>query len=239
MAKAKTPGTDLASMAGSLPAELRKKLEEDIATDIARIGSSGGGDIIRASQNKKFESPDGTTYDEFECHIVAFAYRNEYYDTPYNAKEITPPKCFAIATSESLLVASENSPQVQSPDSCAVCQQNQFGSSPTTNGKACKNNVLLAILPTDPKTIEDHDIMILKLSPTAIRPFNKYVKEILSQNVPINLAKTRVFFDDASAYASIRLEVVGFNADHYDILEARKAEATLRLAEEPDVSAAA
>jgi hypothetical protein len=246
MAKAtpeKTPevstSKDLAAMAGKLPAEMRAKLEEDIATDIARIGATGGGDVIRAAQNKTFESPDGTTYDEFECHIVAFTYRNEYYDTPYNAKEITPPKCFAIATSESILVSSENSPDRQNPDSCAVCQHNQFGSSPTTAGKACKNNVLLAILPTDPKTIADHDIMIVKLSPTAIRPFNKYVKEILSQNVPINLAKTRVYFDEGSAYASIRLEVVGFNADHYDILESRKDEATRRLAEEPDVSAAA
>jgi hypothetical protein len=235
----KSTSKDLAAMAGKLPAAVRAKLEEDIATDIARIGATGGGDVIRASQDKKFESPDGTTYDEFECHIVAFTYRNEYYDTPYNAKEITPPVCFAISPSESTLIASDNSPTVQNPDSCIPCQHNQFGSSPVGAGKACKNNVLIAILPTDPKTIEEHDIMIVKLSPTAIRPFNKYVKEILSQNVPINMAKTRVYFDESSSYASIRLEVVGFNADHYDILEARKDEATRRLAEEPDVSAAA
>lgn len=230
---------DLAAMAGKLPAEVRKKLEENIASDIARIGSTGGKDIIRATQNKKFESPDGSTYDEFECHIVAFAYRNEYYPTAYNPKEITPPDCFAISQAESTLVPSDTSPKKQNPDNCAVCQHNQFGSSATGGGKACKNNVLLAILPTDPKTIEDHDILIVKLSPTAIRPFNKYVKDILGQNVPLNLAKTRVYFDETSAYASIRLEVVGFNADHYEILEARKAEATTRLAEEPDVAGAA
>lgn len=229
---------DLAAMAGKLPAEVRAKLEADIAKDISRIGSTGGKDIIRATQNKKFELPDGSTQDEFECHIVAFAYRNEYYTSAYNPKEITPPECFAISESESTLIASENSPKVQNPDSCAVCQHNQFGSSPTGAGKACKNNVLIAILPTDPKTIAEHDVMVLKLSPTAIRPFNKYVKDILSQNVPVNLAKTRVYFDPSSAYASIRLEAVGFNADHYDILEERKPEATLRLAEEPDVAAA-
>lgn len=230
---------DLAKMAGSLPDEVRKKLEEDIAKDISRIGATGGKDIIRATQNKKFELPDGSTQDEFECHIVAFAYRNEYYTSAYNPKEITPPECFAISPAESTLIASDNSPNKQNDDSCAVCQHNQFGSSPTGSGKACKNNVLIALLPTDPKTIEEHDIQVIKLSPTAIRPFNKYVKEILSQNVPINLAKTRVYFDPASAYASIRLEVVGFNADHYEILEARKGEAEKRLAEEPDVSAAA
>lgn len=230
---------DLAAMAGSLPAALRKKLEEDIAKDIARIGSAGGKDVIRATQNKKFEMPDGSTQDEFEAHIVAFAYRNEYYTSAYNPKEITPPACFAISEAESTLVASSNSPKIQNADSCAVCQHNQFGSSPTGSGKACKNNVLIAVLPTDPKTIEDHDIMVLKLSPTAIRPFNKYVKDILKQNVPVALAKTRVFFDPASSYASIRLDVVGFNADHYEILESRKAEAQARLLEEPDVSGAA
>jgi len=230
---------DLAAMAGSLPAEVRKKLEEDIAKDISRIGSTGSKDVIRATQNKKFEMPDGSTQDEFECHIVAFAYRNEYYTSAYNPKEITPPECFAISPAESTLIASENSPKIQNGDSCAVCQHNQFGSSPTGGGKACKNNVMLAILPTDPKTIEDHEIMVVKLSPTAIRPFNKYVKEILNQNVPVNLAKTRVYFDSAVAYASIRLEAVGFNADHYDILESRKSTAETRLAEEPDVAGAA
>lgn len=230
---------DLAAMAGKLPADVRKKLEEDIAKDISRIGSTGSKDVIRATQNKKFELPDGSTQDEFECHIVAFAYRNEYYTSAYNPKEITPPECFAISAAESTLIASDNSPKKQNKDNCAVCQHNQFGSSTTGGGKACKNNVLIALLPTDPKTIEDHEIMVVKLSPTAIRPFNKYVKEILSQNVPVNLAKTRVFFDPASAYASIRMEVVGFNADHYEILEERKAAAETRLMEEPDVSGAA
>jgi hypothetical protein len=229
---------DLAAMAGSLPAEIRKKLQDDIAKDISRIGATGGKDIIRATQNKKFEMPDGTTQDEFECHIVAFAYRNEYYTSAYNPKDITPPACFAISDNESTLIASDNSPDKQNDDNCAVCQHNQFGSSPTGGGKACKNNVLLAILPTD-DTMSDHDIMVVKLSPTAIRPFNKYVKDILGQNVPINLAKTRVHFDENSAYASIRLEVVGFNADAYDTLEQRKGEAETRLMEEPDVSAAA
>jgi hypothetical protein len=229
---------DLAAMAGTLPAAVRKKFEADIATDIARIGTTGGKDIIRATQDKKFEMPDGSTQTEFECHVVAFAYRNEFYTTAYNAKEITPPVCFAISPAESTMVPSDNSTSKQNQDNCAVCQQNQFGSSPQGAGKACKNNVLIALVPTDPKTVADHPIMVAKLSPTAIRPFNKVVKDILSQNVPINLAKMRVFFDPANSYASIRLEVVGFNADHYDILEGRKAEATLRLAEEPDMSAA-
>jgi hypothetical protein len=167
---------------------------------------------------------------------VAFAYRNEYYSTAYNAKEITPPVCFAISPAESTMVPSDNSITKQNPDNCAVCQQNQFGSSPTSAGKACKNNVILAIVPTDPKVVAEHPIWVVKLSPTAIRPFNKYVKEILSQNVPLNLAKTRVSFDSASSYASIRLEVTGFNADHYDVLEERKEEATLRLEEEPDMT---
>lgn len=229
---------DLAQMANKLPAEVRKKLEEDIAKDIARIGSTGGKDIVRVLQNKKFEMPDGSAQDEFECHIVAFSYRNEYYTSAYNPKEITPPVCFALSDAESTLTPSENSPQKQSDGSCATCQHNQFNSSPTGAGKACKNNVMVAVLPTDPKTIEDHEIMILKLSPTAIRPFNKYVKEILGQNVPLNLAKTRIFFDPSVAYASIRLECVGFNAEHYDILEERKPQATARLAEEPETKAA-
>ena len=221
---------------GELSADIMAKLNAITESERDRIGSYGGGDVVSVNNGKKvFITPKEQELTEFEAHIVDFAYRNEYYIGAYNPKVITPPACFAIAESSALLVPSDNSPIKQNETDCATCQQNQFGTSPTGAGKACKNTVILALLPVD--DVENHDIWVLKTSPTAIRPFNKYASKISQMNIPLGVVRTRLFFDpDNQDYASIRFEALGVEADNIDAVMARKAEATLRLMEEPDVS---
>lgn len=225
---------ELEAIANTLPEDVRKLLAEHIAEDISRIGPTGG-DTIRVTQDKKFELPDGTQVDEIEAHIVQFVYRNEYYIGAFNRKAITPPACFAISESVANLAPSKNSPMKQSKDSCAVCQQNQFGSSPTGGGKACKNTIYLALLPTD-SSAATHPIWVLKTSPTAVRPFNNYVASLGRMNIPVFAAKTRIFLDPSSTYASIRFDANGVNADNLNALTSRTQEAMTRLKQEPDVS---
>jgi hypothetical protein len=229
---------DLMKLAGGeLSADILAKLQQTAESERSRIGASGGGDVITISNGKrKFILPNEQEVDEFEAHIVDFCYRNEYYIGPYNPKEIQPPACFAIAPATELLIASENSPIIQNETDCATCQQNQFGSHPTTNGKACKNTVLLALLPPG-EEVGDHDIWVLKTSPTAIRPFNKYASKISQMNIPIGVVKTRLFFEPDTEYASVRFDAIGVEADDIDTILARKEEASKRLTEEPDVSA--
>ena len=220
---------------GALSADILAKLQAHTESERDRIGSAGGGDIISVNNGKRlFVMPNEQELEEFECHIVDFAYRNEYYIGAYNPKVITPPACFAIAPSSALLVPSANSPILQSQSDCATCQQNQFGTSPTGGGKACKNTVILALLPPD--GVADHDIWVLKTSPTAIRPFNKYATKISQMNYPLGAVRTRVFMDPDASYASARFEALGIDADNIDAVMARKDEATRRLMEEPDVS---
>lgn len=226
--------TDLATLANQLPADIREQIAKEIANDIQRVGSTGGKDQVRVGQDKKFEMPDGTKVDSFEAHVVGFVYRNEYYDKPYNKNNPSPPACFAIGESEGGLIASDNSPSKQGQE-CVSCQWNEFGSDPNGNGKACKNNVFIALLPTDDQ-VSEHDIWVMKISPTGIRPFNKYVKTLLQQNVPLSLVRTRIFCDEDTSYASVRMEAIGFEADNYSILQKRKPEAITRLSQEPDLT---
>jgi len=230
--------TELAKLkGGELSADIIAKLQKHTEQERERIGKSGGGDTISILNNKNlFVMPNEQEVSEFEGLIVDFAYRNEYYIGAYNPKVITPPACFAIAASTAQLVPSNNSPVRQNETDCATCQQNQFGSHPNGNGKACKNTVIIAILPPDASLIDSHDIWVLKTSPTAIRPFNKYASQISGMNIPIGAVRTRFFFDPDNEYTSVRFEAMGVEADCIDGIIERKDEAAKRLLEEPDVS---
>lgn len=225
---------DLVSIQNQLPAEVRELLAKQIQADVSRLGAIGGGDVIHVTQDKKFQMPDGTTTESFDAVIVDFVYRNEYYGRAFNPKQITPPACFAINPEAALLSPSPNSPMVQSPNGCSTCQQNQFGSSPTGDGKACKNTVYMAVLPVD--ATADTPIMVLKSAPTAIRHFNNYVSKLAqTARVPVNAAVTKLKFDEASSYSSLRFETAGANMN-YPLAVARQSEARHRLMQEPDVS---
>ena len=230
--------TDLAKLGGGeLSADIIAKLQSHTEDERSRIGGSGGGDVISVNNGKKlFVMPNEQEVEEFEALIVDFAYRNEYYIGAYNPKVITPPACFALAPSAAQLIPSNNAPIKQNESDCATCQQNQFGTSPTGSGKACKNTVIIAVLPPEEDVVDSHDLWILKTSPTAIRPFNKYASKVSQMNLPIGVVRTRFFFDPDSAFASVRFEALGVEADCIDGVMARKDEANKRLMEEPDVS---
>ena len=222
---------------GELSQDIIDKLQQHTTEERERIGSSAGGDGIIVNNKKVlFELPNEQEVEEFEGLIVDFVYRNEYYIGAYNPKVITPPACFAIAPSASQLIASDNSPVRQNDSDCATCQQNQFGTAMQGGGKACKNTVLIAILPPDIEEIADHDIWVLKTSPTAIRPFNKYASKVSSMNVPLGVVRTKFFFDPDSDYPSVRFDAVGVEPDCIDFVIDRKEEAMARLLEAPDVS---
>jgi hypothetical protein len=228
--------TELQRLAGGeLSADIIAKLQETTQHERERIGPAGG-DFIRVNNNKRvFAMPNEQEVEEFEAHIIDFAYYNEYFMGAYNPKKITPPACFAVAPSTAQLTPSDNSPMNQNPEgNCSTCQQNQFGTSATGDGKACKNTVVLALLPPD--DIESHDIWLLKTSPTAIKPFNKYASKISQMNIPLGVVRTRIFLDPDSTYASVRFEALGVDQENIDAALSRKDEAAARLAEEPDVS---
>jgi hypothetical protein len=141
------------------------------------------------------------------------------------------------------MVASSNSPIIQNEEGCAGCQQNQFGSATQGNGKACKNEIVIAVLPPDPAVIRDHDIWVLKISPTALTAFNKYASSVTSKkipdseyNYPLGLVRTQFFFDPNSQYATVRFKEMNPEPNCLDVVLDRKEEAMNRLLEEPDVS---
>lgn len=221
-----------ASTSGGAVMDIRAQMRAEIAAMNTRLGAAGG-DVIKCTQDKQFELPDGRrSAGPLSLVIVDFVSANFYYETAYDKKNTTPPACFALGLNPTELVPSNHSPARQA-DACASCPMNQFGSD--GNGKACKNTRVLAVLP--PGATPDTPLWTLKVSPTAIKAFDAYVKSVAAtfEMPPVGVI-TEVSFDPNQSYGSLRFGSPQPNPD-LEVGLARRKEAMARLMTEPDVSA--
>lgn len=155
---------------------------------------------IRATQDKKFILPDGTTTPgPLELVIVDFATVHNFYEGAFNKDDIVPPGCFAVGMDPKKMFPSANVPNKQAGD-CQTCPMNQFGSN--GKGKACGNGRLLAVMPPDAD--ETTPIWLLQPSATALKGFDSYVAGVARshQSMPIQVVTT-VAFDENETYAKM------------------------------------
>lgn len=208
-------------------ADLQKEMEE-----MRSRLQAPSGDKIKID-NKMFVLPNGDKNDVVNAIVVDFVYYNAYYTSAFDPNQITPPDCFAIHPVASEATPSPNAIDPQC-DSCQGCPQNQFGSA--GKGKACRNSVLLALLPPDADM--DTPLMLLNLSPTAIKPFSAYMSSLLRLNRPPYSVVTEFYCDPNSKFDSVRLaNPEPVEADMLEVVRARRGEARERLMTEPDFKA--
>lgn len=231
MATAKKTSTAVAvKKTSNAVVDVKAMLQAMVAAN-AKKTAPAGGNAIRVTQDKHLLLPDGSKTDELQVVIVEFTSRNEFYDGAFDKNNIRPPACFAIGDVPSELVPSANSPEKQA-DSCAECPMNLFGSA--GNGKACKNTRLLAVLPADAE--EDTPIWTIKVSPTAIKGFDGYVRNVQRVfGVPPVGVVTTIAFDENAEYAQLKFSDPVPN-ENAAVHLARVDEAKEILMTEPDVS---
>lgn len=190
------------------------------------------GDRIKID-NKQFKLPNGDTSDLLTGIIVDFVYYNAYYETAFDPNNIVPPSCFSLSPDPTSATPSDNSPDVQC-DTCQACPQNQFGSA--GKGKACRNSILVAMLPPDAD--ESTPFMLLNISPTGIKPFSGYLSSVLRLQRPPYSVTTDVLCDPNVKYDTLRFtNPQPVDNDTLEMVRSRRAEARERLMVEPDVSA--
>lgn len=235
---ARNPRTAVAAAkSNNLPvsSDIQAQVEAMIAGMQERVGAPGG-DTIKCTKAKEFELPDGrTTSDPLSLIILDFVSYNAFYEGRYDPGNIAPPICFSIGTAVQQMVPSANASEPQCT-TCAACPMNQFGSD--GNGKACKNQRKLAVLPAD--FDDDTPLYILNVSPTGLKHYDKFVSTLASANrkVPAQIV-TEVSFDEASEYQSLRFKVESpLDAETQVRVFARIDEARARLTTEPDMSRA-
>lgn len=201
-------------------------------TELANRVAPPSGIKIRATQDKKFILPDGTTTPgPLELVIVDFATTHNFYEEGFDKDNIVPPGCFAVGTDPKKMFPAANVPNKQADD-CQTCPMNQWGSN--GKGKACGNGRLLAVLPPD--ATADTPIWLLQPSATAIKGYDGYVSGVARtfQTMPVGVVTT-VSFDENETYAKMVFgdpKPNGNLGEHF----ARQGEAHDLLFAERDVS---
>lgn len=222
----KSTGTGVATVSARLAAmvEANKNKVEDPS-----------GNKIRATQDKKIIIPGGGTVDETDVVIIDFVSTQTFYSGKYDEKNIVPPDCFAIGDNPKNLVPSPNSPnlQVKPGQGCNVCPNFQWGSDGV--GKLCKSGRRLAVLPAGDDTPLETPLMIMDVSPTALRGFDGMIQGFTRNGmVPIQ-STIHVDMNPAMSHASFRFSDPQPNTAVNEMAE-RLDEAAQLLKKEPDVS---
>lgn len=161
-------------------------IDAELAKEVANIRESIGqasGNKIKVEPAGNFILPDGSNLgDEIQIVIVDYVSRNNFYMTPFNKDNPSPPDCYAMGKAINDMTPEEDSPAIQS-DACRTCPMNQFGSGQNGKSKACKNSRLLTVLVIDPDNPDATDepgapLYTLEISPTSIKAFDGVVSNI-------------------------------------------------------------
>jgi hypothetical protein len=226
------PAVARAKITPNLPLDLREELNSEALLIRDRIGTPSG-DYIGVTKDKTFRLP-GTDNEaeELRAVIVDWVSFNQFYEGKFDAKNIKPPVCAAIGVLVKDMKPFDTSPKKQF-DNCEKCPKNQWPAG-GSGSRECKNQRLLALLvPGQP----EGGLALLKVSPTGIRYFDKYVNTIANSNAtvqhPIGVV-TRITFDQNVDYSSLRFALDGVNED-IEAFAARRKEARTRLLTPPEM----
>lgn len=205
-AKASEPGTAVAVRKQGNIVNIQDQLRQQAAA-MAERTQAPGGNKIKVTQDKQFVLPDGAKVEEIDVVVVDFATVHNFYEGKFDKNNIVPPGCFAVGFNPKAMAPVDESPNKQA-DSCQGCPMNEFGSDGT--GKACKNGRRLAVLPPndagdDVDADEATDLMILDVSPTALKNWDGYVQALARtfQLPPVGFI-THVSFDESVDYPRLK-----------------------------------
>lgn len=184
-----TDSTELTSVQDAIAKRIAAVAQTTEAPSNKRVSTKGG----------VFTLPGGeTNKGPIHSIIVDFIRQNNFYKSAYNPNELAPPECYAIGRNIDDMRPSSNASDPQFDGLCKDCPNNKFGSA--TNGgkgKACTNNLNLALLPEDFNS--DSDLLSIRVAPTGLTSWNKHVRTLASKNLdPIQVITEIAFNPDVS-----------------------------------------
>lgn len=203
MSKAKAKETT------NLPVNMEDEIKKQLMAQRKQLGALPSNKI--SLKNKEFTLPDGRKGKELECVIIDFAWFMVNYPGVYNANNPQQPNCFAISRVNPSDDSRECKPHEEAADpqheNCKDCSKNQWKSAPTGNGKACKNQRRLIVLPPDAG--EEAEPMTLYVSPGGLKHFDAYVSRLASEHnmLPVQVI-TKITFDPDQTYPLLQFELV-------------------------------
>lgn len=192
----------------NLPVNIEDEIKKQLKAQKGQLGALPSNKV--ATKGKEFTLPDGQSNPgPMEVIIIDFAWFMVNYPGVYNSNNPQQPNCFAVGRDNPAggdLKPHEDSSDKQHTD-CASCPKNQWKSAPSGNGKACKNQRRLLILPVNAD--EDTEAMTLYVSPGALKHFDAYVSQLHNVHglLPVQVI-TEISFDSAQSYPSLMFKLV-------------------------------
>ena len=191
----------------NLPVNIEEQMKKALEAQKGQLGALPSNKI--ATKGKKFTMPDGQSGEVLECVVLDFNWFMVNYPGAYNANNPQSPNCFAVGRESPDSGELKPHPEAADPqfDNCKDCPKNQWKSAPSGNGKACKNQRRLIVLPLNAD--EDTEPMTLYVSPGALKNFDSYVSRLQSEHglLPVQVI-TEISFDPNQSYPSLMFKFV-------------------------------
>lgn len=153
---------------------LQKNLMATVKDTTARLKSNAGNNI--GIRNSKFTYKQEVIGRSLVAIAVDFVHAQTYYDTPFDVDNPHPPACHALSVDGDDMQPLPKSPSIQS-EYCDGCEMNAWGSANVGRGKACSQQIKIAVVAAGPnETLATCEMAILTLPPTSLKNWNAYVK---------------------------------------------------------------
>lgn len=113
---------------------------------------------------------------KLNCIVVGSVSERSYYPDDYDPDNPASPACFGLDT-DTVTAPHPMSAEPQS-DACATCPMNKWGSAARGKGKACKEKVRLAIIPSklsDGEAVLKAEIARLTMPVMSVKNWSNYV----------------------------------------------------------------
>lgn len=170
-----------ASGAVALPPELAAELAAD-AKDAAALERPSVAKMSFRNGTMTYlgaEMPDN----KVDMILLATAFRNTYYDKPFNQDVLVNPKCFAISSDGEDMTPHENVAEPEA-EKCADCEYSKWNSDPRpgSRGKACKETRRIIAIPKDAissaAAVKEAEMAVFDVPVTSVRNYGNYVNQL-------------------------------------------------------------
>ena len=227
-------------------ASLHKNLMATVEDTTARIKSTAGNTI--GIRNSKFTFKQEVIGRSMVAIALDFVHAQTYYDTKFDPDNPAPPACHALSATGDDMQPFAKSPQKQN-EFCDCCELNAWGSADVGRGKACAQQIKIALVAAGPgETLASCEMAIMTLPPTSLKNWNAYVKQLAkAHNLPPFAFYTRFSFEENEEWPVLTFEAESMVADVEELTQicgadgksGRVGEAREMLLTPPDFSAQA
>lgn len=218
---------DLAVLGEATGTELMT-FEEELAADAEEVAAvERAGYPWISIRGKEFKISGEKQVDPMEAIILLSGFENAYYADGFDPDSHDIPDCYALAEKADDMKPHPDAPRPQHHE-CATCPKNQFGSADKGKGKACKNSRRLALMAPDAAHVEDAAIAFMRIPPTSLGNFSKYVAKLAKlRKLPPYAVISKISFDEKSAYPVITFECKEIILDRERLMAVRNMRQTV------------